>query len=81
MFGRKTLRKFFFSWQKSDGDGAKEKTPENLEEVRKEIEINPTDTFPTSNGNVSVSESVKGFVTSEEIVQFEINFHPWLCQY
>ena len=41
MFGRKTLRKFFFSWQKSDGDGAKEKTSENLEEVRKEIEINP----------------------------------------
>lgn len=43
MFGRKTLRKFFFSWQKSDGDGAKEKTSENLEEVRKEIEINPTE--------------------------------------
>ena len=51
MFGRKTFRKFFFSWQKSDGDGAKEKTSENLEEVRKEIEINPTETFPTSNGN------------------------------
>ena len=52
MFGKKTLRKFLFSWQKSDGDGAKEKTSENLEEVRKEIEINPTDTFTGSNGNV-----------------------------
>ena len=50
MFGKKTLRKFLFSWQKSDGDGAKEKTSENLEEVRKEIEINPTDSFPGSNG-------------------------------
>ena len=43
MFGKKTLRKLLFSWQKSDGDGAKEKTSENLEEVRKEIEINPTE--------------------------------------
>ena len=62
MFGRKTFRKFFFSWQKSDGDGAKEKTSENLEEVRKEIEINPTDTFPGwySNGNImSVSNRVR----------------------
>ena len=57
MFGKKTLRKFLFSWQKSDGDGAKEKTSENLEEVRKEIEINPT---VGSNGNVmSVSNRVR----------------------
>ena len=33
MFGKKAFRKFFFSWQKSDPDGAENETSESLEEV------------------------------------------------